>query len=164
MSETVAASIDPAIRAAIDDLITRYAHRIDDDELELWPEFFTPDGTYQIISREGFEAGQPLGVMLCRGRGMMVDRIQAMRQANIFEPQRYTHILGPCEIVRENGDFRVRTNFHVVRTMEDGQSDTFATGRYWDLIVVGDAGVASFKERRVLLDSRRIDTLLVVPL
>jgi anthranilate 1,2-dioxygenase small subunit len=143
-------------------MLVRCAHRIDDDDLEAWPNFFAEDGMYQIISREGHDAGHKIGVMLCQGRGMMNDRIRAMRQANIFEPQRYTHILGASEFGAHGCDVAVRTNFHVVRTMEDGASETFATGKYLDIVTSDETPM--FRERIVVLDSRRIDTLLVVPL
>lgn len=160
------------LRAAVEDLFTAYAHCIDDDDLERWPAFFQEDGLYQIIPRDGYEAGHKLGVMLCRGRGMMSDRVRAMRQANIYEPQRYTHILSRPEIMSQEeatggAICRTRTNFLVVRTMEDGASETFVTGKYLDVIWMpgNPAGEApALTERRVVLDSRRIDTLLVVPL
>lgn len=156
--------LDQNVRGVIEDLLTDYAHSIDDDELERWSSFFVEKGLYQIIPREGFEAGHRLGVMLCRGQGMMNDRIQAMRQANIFEPQRYTHILSRPAITKVDGSsYSVRSNFHIVRTMEDGGSEMFVTGRYLDSIQVAGSE-ARFLERKVLLDSRRIDTLLVVPL
>lgn len=156
-------SLDAHTRTRIEDFITDCAHCIDDDDLERWPEFFAEDALYQIVPLEGFEAGHRLGVMLCRGRGMMTDRVRAMRHANIYEPQRYTHILSRSQL--KSGDSRVyaRTNFHVVRTMQDGGSETFVTGKYVDEIRV-DAERVQFLERRVVLDSRRIDTLLVVPL
>lgn len=155
--------LDPAARTRIEDLLTAYCHCIDDDKLERWPEFFTADAVYQIIPREGYEAGHPLGIMLCKGRGMMSDRVRAMRQANIYEPQRYTHMLSRPEIKPNGAGYHVRTNMHVVRTMEDGTSDMFVTGRYLDVVMLSD-GAPLFAERRVLLDSRRVDTLLVVPL
>ena len=155
--------VSPPDRLVLEDFLIAYAHCIDDDELERWPEFFAEDGTYQIISREGHDQGHRIGVMLCRGRGMMRDRVRAMRQANISEPQRYTHILSrPAFAVAEDA-IRVRTNFHVIRTMEDGQSDTFATGTYLDEIDMTTEG-PQLRVRKVVLDSRRIDTLLVVPL
>ena len=140
---------------------------MDDDELERWPDFFTEDGLYQIIPRDGFEAGHRLGVMLCQGRGMMRERVRAMRQANIYEPQRYTHILSRPEMLDDGqapaDRCRLRLNFLVVRTMEDGSSETFATGKYLDEVDLRGPQPL-FTERRVILDSRRIDTLLVVPL
>ena len=35
---------------AVQDLNARYAEAIDDDRLEEWPEFFRPDGRYQITT------------------------------------------------------------------------------------------------------------------
>lgn len=163
MREAAGAGVDPGLRLELEAFLLRYVHCIDDDELERWPEFFAEDGVYRIISREGHEAGHRIGVMLCRGRGMMVDRVRAMRQANVFEPQRYTHILGRTEFGAASEGVRARTNFLVLRTMEDGATDTFASGKYLDRLVT-EQGAHHLCEREVVLDSRRVDTLLVVPL
>jgi len=50
-----------------------------------------------------------------------------------------------------------------VRILRDGRMDLFATGRYLDVIVV-DAGALRFRERVVVCDGGRIDTLLALPL
>ena len=47
--------------------------------------------------------------------------------------------------------------------MQDGGSEIFASGHYRDVIAIVD-GAPKFKERRAILDSRRIDILLVLPL
>ena len=49
------------------------------------------------------------------------------------------------------------------RVGQDGDTVVFATGRYMDRLVQED-GAWRFKERRVVLDSRRVDILLVLPL
>ncbi len=36
----------------------------------------------------------PAGVMWANSRGMLLDRVTSLRQANIYEPQSYRHILG----------------------------------------------------------------------
>lgn len=46
--------------------------------------------------------------------------------------------------------------------MEDGRTGLCATGKYLDEIVL-DSGIAKFKERIVVLDSRNVDTLIVLP-
>ena len=149
---------------AIEDLITAYAHDIDDGELDGWPNYFTEDGTYQIITRENFEAGLPMGIMLCQGRGMLADRIKAMRTANIFEDHTYWHLLGRTQIAAEGGEiYGARTNFTVMRTMQDGRTETFAVGKYLDRVVIED-NQPRFQDRRVVLESRRVDILLVCPL
>lgn len=155
---------DLELRARIEDFLGDYAHAIDDGQIEDWPGFFTEDGFYQVITREGYEAGHPIGVMHCEGRGMMQDRVTALREANIFEPHVYCHLLGRPRI-RETapGVYAARTNMQVIRTMQDGGSDIFATGKYLDTIVF-EGGAPRLKDRRVILDSRRIDILLVFPL
>ena len=62
-----------------------------------------------------------------------------------------------------NGVAEVRSNFLVLRIMHDGDTTIFASGRYLDRIAVG-AAPFRFTERLVILDSRKIDTLLVIPL
>lgn len=155
---------DPAVRAAIEDLAAAYAHAIDDGELEAWPGFFTEDASYQVITRAAHEQGLPLGIITCEGRGMLEDRIKALRQANIFEPHVYNHLVGRPQIwLDEKGGLRARSNFQVVRTMQDGGMSLFAVGRYLDEIRLGPDG-PRYRARRVVLDSRRVDILLVLPL
>ena len=156
--------VDAALQARIADFLTDYAHTVDDGRFEDWPDFFTEDGFYQVITREGYEAGHPIGVMHCDGRGMMRDRVKALREASIFEPHVYCHLLGRPRIRQTApGVYGARTNMQVIRTMQDGGSDIFATGKYVDTIVLED-GAPRLRDRRVVLDSRRIDILLVLPL
>jgi anthranilate 1,2-dioxygenase small subunit len=50
-----------------------------------------------------------------------------------------------------------------VRIMHDGETSLFASGRYLDQIDLS-AEPYRFTERLVILDSQKIDTLLVIPL
>ncbi|MCS5607789.1 MAG: nuclear transport factor 2 family protein [Alphaproteobacteria bacterium] len=147
----------------IEDLITAYAHDIDDGELDRWPTYFAEDGIYTILTRENLAAGLPMGIMHCQGRGMMVDRIKAMQTANIFEEHTYCHILGRSEIKKHGRSFEGRTNFTVLRTMQEGRTETFAVGKYLDHFTK-TSGKTLIAERKVVLESRRVDILLVCPL
>lgn len=156
--------IDPALWFGIHELIGAYAHCIDEDRLEDWPDLFVEDGRYVVTNRENHEAGLPHGVIYATSRGMLVDRITALRVANVFEPHRYRHVVGPLRIEScEDGVARVASNFLVVRIMQDGESMLFASGRYLDRIDTNSAPFR-FRERIVVADSRKIDTLLVIPL
>ena len=142
-----------------------YAHAIDDLDLDAWPAFFTEDARYKIIMRENFDAGLPMGVMYCEGAGMMRDRVLALETANIYEPHTYSHVLSRSRLKRAaDGDLHARTNFIVTRTMQEGRMDTFAAGKYLDRIAEQPDGSLRFTERLVVLESRRIDILLVYPL
>ena len=155
---------DLAVRLGIHELIGAYAECIDDDRLEEWPDFFVDDCRYLITSRESHDAGLRHGVIYCASRGMLVDRVNALRRANIFEPHRYRHIVGPTRIAAaEAGVVEARSNMLVARIMHDGTTGLFATGRYLDRIDVSRQPFR-FQERLVVLDSQKIDTLLVIPL
>ena len=82
----------------IQDLNARYAEAIDDDRLESWPEFFRDDGRYLITTAENVAQGLPIGLMYATSRAMLRDRIKALREANVYEAQRYRHILGAPRI------------------------------------------------------------------
>ena len=153
-----------ARRAELDTLYADYAHCLDNDELEAWPDFFTEDCRYRITSAENYEAGLPLGLVYLTSRAMLVDRVMALRKANIYEPQRYRHMIGAIKIgAEDNGALPVVANVIVVRTMQDGEMSLFAAGRYIDRLTrQGDAW--KFAHKEVVLDSRQIDTLLAIPL
>jgi anthranilate 1,2-dioxygenase small subunit len=158
------AGIDPATWVVVENFLVDYAHRLDDGRIDEWTGFFTADATYQITTRENFEAGYPIGIMLCKGRGMMEDRVLALKTANVFEPHTYCHILGRPQLSEDSpGRLSARSNFSVYRTMEDGTTELFAIGKYLDRITL-EGGQPKFTERRVILDSRCIDVLLVFPL
>jgi anthranilate 1,2-dioxygenase small subunit len=151
-------------REKIERLMRDYCHALDDGEVERWSGFFQDDATYQINTRENVDKGYPLGIILCEGRGMMDDRIKALMTANIFESHTYCHITGPLDVVEQmENRWAVRSNFAVYRTMYTGEVTLFATGKYLDVVDTSDE-LASFAERIVVVDSRRIDTLLVYPL
>jgi 3-phenylpropionate/cinnamic acid dioxygenase small subunit len=151
-------------RLAVLDLNARYAEAIDEGRLEEWPAFFTEDGRYRITTAENDEQGLPLSIVYATSRAMLRDRVKALREANVYEAQRYRHLLGPARIEHgADGTLRARASFMVARIMHTGETVLFATGVYRDRIVL-DGETARFAERAVILDSRQIDTLLAIPL
>lgn len=153
-----------ALRLGIDELNAAYADCIDEDRLEEWPDFFTDKCRYLITNREAHAAGLRHGVIYCASHGMLVDRVMALRRANVFEPHRYRHLIGPAQVSAvEGGIADAGANFFAARIMHDGTTALFATGRYLDRIDVS-APPFRFVERIVVLDSAKIDTLLVIPL
>lgn len=151
-------------RRQIEDLHTRYIRVIDDGLWEEWPELFTETCLYKIVTRENFDQGLPLSVMECRSRGMLKDRVTGLRKINVYEPHRYLHQISGLAIETVEGSRVIcRSNYLVVRTMLDGAMSIFSAGVYLDKIALHH-GSAWFEERIVVADSRRIETLLVLPL
>ena len=95
---------------------------------------------------------------------MLEDRVKALREANVYEPHSYRHLLSGIRI-RDQSDsiYRVETSFVVVRTMQEGEMSLFASGKYIDDINV-TGRMPKFKSRIVVCDSVRVHTLVVIPL
>jgi anthranilate 1,2-dioxygenase small subunit len=125
---------------------------------------FVDDCLYKITSADNHRRDMAVGLIYADSKGMLVDRVAALREANIYERQSYRHIVGMSAVGGDAGGVvRAETPFLVVRIMRDGRMDLFATGRYLDALVEED-GALRFRERLVVCDNSRIDTLLAVPL
>ncbi|HUQ74844.1 MAG TPA: aromatic-ring-hydroxylating dioxygenase subunit beta [Burkholderiales bacterium] len=151
-----------ALQLAVERLHSRYSHALDSDDLEQWPNFFTAAGRYRITTAENESRGLPLPVLYCEGQPMLRDRVASLRHANIYEPQRYRHMVSSV-LVEAEGASAVKSiaNFMVIRIMENGEATLFASGRYVDRIALPQM---LYEERVVICDSRRFDTLLAIPL
>ena len=103
-------------------------------------------------------------MLYAEGRAMLRDRVASLRHANIYEPQRYRHIVSAV-ITEKINDRTVKSlaNFLVVRTMQEGDMTLFAAGRYLDQVRYEDS-TWKFARKTVVLDSRQIDTLLAIPI
>src|ERR1700740_3291924 len=102
-------------RLELEQLYTDYVHCLDADQLEHWPEFFIEDCFYRVTSAENYEAGMPLGLIHATSRNMIKDRVGALREANISEPQRYRHLVSSIKILEEQeGTLELTANFVVV--------------------------------------------------
>ena len=150
---------------AVENLVYEWARCIDEDRVEAICELLAPDGRYTVQSRFNADRKLPHALMDAHSAAQLRDRIKSMRQANIYEPQHYRHIVSGVQIV--GGDaplIRVRSNFLVVRTMDlDGDMKLFAAGQCEDVIDVGGA-LPVFRSRHFKLDSRVVETLMVIPL
>jgi anthranilate 1,2-dioxygenase small subunit len=153
------------IHWAIERLQTAYVHCIDNDRLEEWPDFFVDDCLYQIISASNHARGMPMGLVYADRRAMLQDRVAALRKANVYEPQRYRHLVSSLAVVEAQDLSAVKAESHylVVRTMQGGDSSIFSVGRYRDTIDLS-RGRPVFKTKRVIFDNERVDTLLAIPI
>jgi anthranilate 1,2-dioxygenase small subunit len=141
-----------------------YIRCIDNNALEAWPEFFHDQCLYVVTTAENHKNGFESGIIYADTKGMLIDRIAALREANVYEKQSYRHILGLPNILKNGGSVaESETPFLVVRVMHDGQSDIFATGLYLDTFRVA-GNELKISRRLVVCDSSRVDTLMALPL
>ncbi len=158
-----AQGVSPELRAEIQDLYDAYAEALDDGELERWPELFTEKCRYEVVPRENFERGLPLALILCESRGMLEDRIAALRRTSMYVSRSVRHLTSHIRVAADDDGFRVRANYAVFQTRVDALTEILSAGRYLDL-VVRDEGRLRFREKRVIFDSVLVPNSLVYPL
>jgi anthranilate 1,2-dioxygenase small subunit/terephthalate 1,2-dioxygenase oxygenase component beta subunit len=141
-----------------------YAQSIDSDQLESWPDFFTPDTVYRVTHIENEQENLPAGIVWADSRAMLEDRVAALREANIYERQRYRHLIGIPLILSANAETaQATTPFMVARIMATGETQLFATGVFRDRFVKVN-GRLFLAERVAVCDSTVTDTLMALPL
>lgn len=150
---------------AVENLVHEWARAIDEDRVEAICDLMLPEGRYTVQSRFNADRNLPHALIDAHSAAQLRDRIRSMRLANIYEPQHYRHLVSGVQIVGgEEQALAVRSSFVVVRTMDlDGDMKLFAAGQCED--VVDATGAAPlFRRRHLKLDSRVVETLMVIPL
>lgn len=146
-------------------LNAHYARCIDNDELETWAQLFTDRCLYRVTNADNHAQGMEASLIHADSRAMLNDRVLSLRTANVYEKQRYRHLVGlPVLLDTTQKGRRSETPFVVVRIMRSGDTMIFATGRYLDEIVIDDKDSLRFASRVVVCDSHNTDTLLAIPL
>jgi anthranilate 1,2-dioxygenase small subunit len=150
---------------AVENLVYEWARAIDENRVEAICELMAPDGRYRVQSRFNADRGLPHALMDAQSAAQLRDRIKSMRLANIYEPQHYRHLVSGVQIVGgDAGQLQVRSNFAIIRTLDlDGDMKLFAAGQCEDVVDVTGAEPL-FRSRHFKLDSRVVETLMVIPL
>ena len=152
------------LRYEVEELQHAYVQCIDDDDLERWPEFFASECSYKVIPRENADLDLPVAVIYCDSQGMLKDRITALREANIYAPHFYRHLVSNIRVVDEqDGAIHVQSNYLVLQTLLDGETRVYNAGKYVDTLV-REAGELKFREKLCIFDTYRIQTLMVTPI
>src|ERR1700712_3702124 len=79
--------------------LVNYVCTIDDGKLEEWPGFFSDPCVYRITTRANEARRYKLSIMLCDNQAMLLDRVESIEQANVFEPHTYRHILSDSRVM-----------------------------------------------------------------
>ena len=155
--------LTPGLREEIEALYADYAEALDDNELERWPEFFVEDCLYKLVPRENWERKLPIALMLCESKGMLRDRVAAVRNTALYAPRTFRHLIGQFRIEAETpGRMRVRANYVVLQTLVDDLTCIQNAGKYVDLIVRTPEGLR-FQEKICVFDSVLVPNSLIYP-
>ena len=152
------------LRGELEALTAAYVHALDDGDIERWPDFFTEDCVYKIVPRENYDNDLPLAIWYCRGRGMLKDRVTAIKETQLFEPRMLRHVTGNV-LVQDvtRGAVTAVTNYAVYESMADKPSAVFNVGRYIDRVEFED-GRLKFAEKLCVFDTAVVPTSLIYPI
>jgi 3-phenylpropionate/cinnamic acid dioxygenase small subunit len=152
-----------ALRERLEELYYAYADAIDDD-LDRWPEFFTEDALYKIVSRENFDRGLPLASMLCEGRGMILDRVMGVKKTIVHFKRVMRNQSSNIRVLSLAADgIRTSSSFTVYDTFEAATTRLFAVGKSFDHVVEVD-GALRFRERVCVFDGDLVQGSIIYPI
>ncbi|MBU0723955.1 MAG: aromatic-ring-hydroxylating dioxygenase subunit beta [Alphaproteobacteria bacterium] len=153
------------LRQEIEEFNAAYAEALDNGPLSDWPDFFAEEALYVITARENHNAGLPVGLVYCEGKGMLRDRIFAIENTAMFAPRYMRHFIANTRVVenRANGEIVATANYLLLQTLFDRpEAKLHQVGTYYDVFVRGD-GALKLKERRAVYDNLLIDNSVVYP-
>jgi 3-phenylpropionate/cinnamic acid dioxygenase small subunit len=157
-------AMDVALRLEVEDLHAEYCAALDEGRYEDWAALFTEDCLYRIVPRDNHERGLPLAIMHCESRGMLLDRIVAIRETSYYAPRTLRHMVSGIRVVADDdGALRGQANYLVLQTLPEQPTTLFNAGRYLDAIV-REAGRLRIKERLCIFDSIVVPNSLIVPI
>jgi 3-phenylpropionate/cinnamic acid dioxygenase small subunit len=156
--------MDIHLNQRVVDLYARHSEVISDDRLEQWPDLYSDDCVYKLISRVNVERRLPLCTILCESRGALIDRVTAIRNALVFAPRCVTHTVSNARLLEAHGSTLVaRSMFCVWQTLIDGQSHLQLVGRSFDRIDASGPEL-QFSERLAIFDSELVPGSIVYPI
>jgi salicylate 5-hydroxylase small subunit len=145
-------------------LYAEYVSALDDNEWDKWPEFFLDECIYKVQPRENYERGFPLATLSFESKGMLKDRIYAIRETLFHDIYYQRHIVGVPRVLGADGErIHVEANYAVFRTKLSEPSTVFNVGRYLDTLRRTPAGL-KFESRICVYDSEMIPNSLIYPI
>lgn len=152
------------LRLEIEALLADYAAVLDAMALERWPEFFIEQCFYEVIPRENYDRGLPIALMRCESKGMLWDRVTAIRDTMMYEPRYLRHLISGVRVTGQSPEgITVEANYAVFETPVDAVTHVFNVGRYLDRIVRED-GQLKFAEKHCVFDSLLVPNSLIYPI
>lgn len=153
-----------ALRARLADLYGAYDDALNEGQYERWPEFFTETCVYKITARENYDLGLPVALIYAESRGMLADRVAALRKTTLYAPRLVRNLTAGIVLrAVDDGGMRLSATFATFQTMLNEPSQVFLCGRLYDR-VVDDAGALRFAERICVSDATLVPTSLIFPI
>jgi 3-phenylpropionate/cinnamic acid dioxygenase small subunit len=152
------------LRLQLEELYANYGATLDYGDINHWPDFFTDDCLYKLISRENYDLGLPLGTMFAEKRGGLEDRVTAVVKTSVYHERTITHLITGVRLLGESrGVITATANYSVLETLPNQYTRVLNSGRYDDKIV-RKGGRLLFKEKLCIFDSALVPASIIYPI
>lgn len=160
--------LDGHVNKLIGSLVNEYVRAVDGRQLENWINLFDEDCSYSVVTRENYDQGLPLALILDDSKDRVKDRVTYITTVwaghyNDYYPRHIVSNVNVAPSTSSDEEFDVTANFAVYITEAEGFSRLLAVGEYLDIVKVTD-DVAKFKEKKVILDTGVLPRYFVYPL
>ncbi|RLA09448.1 MAG: aromatic-ring-hydroxylating dioxygenase subunit beta [Gammaproteobacteria bacterium] len=152
------------ILLALDNAQNSYIHALDTKNMDGWLASFTTDGSYICIAAENEANNLPIALMLDDCYARLQDRVTYVTKvwAGTFEDYQTRHFTQRISAEAMGNDtYKIITNYHILFTPEQGQTNVLVTGHYDDEIVLGDTPL--FKSKKAVMDTNVSPRYIVYP-
>lgn len=165
------------IREELETLYAECASALDDADWDRWAGLFAERCSYRVTTKENVDRGYALSLMSCATRGMLLDRVYALKETQFYIPRVFRRIYGGVRLVTVdaplagesndlegvNGAVHAGCSFAVFETRVGEHTNVFAAGRFID-VVCREGDRLRFFKRTCILDSALIPNSLPCPL
>jgi 3-phenylpropionate/cinnamic acid dioxygenase small subunit len=140
------------------------AAMLDNEEYEAWPELFSDDAKYTVVSRENFDNNLPHATIYCNGKRMIRDRVASLVNAVVYQKRFQRRFIGPVRLSRVDGSaIWCEANFLLIESFTDAAPEMSMVGRYIDQL--NDTGTKfEIEQRQCVFDNHWTPRSLVAPL
>lgn len=171
---TELASIEGRKQAALD-LLVRYVRIVDDPRrIGEWPQLFTDDAEYVVVTRDHVERGLPIAVIRDDTKDRIADRVTVIKDfwgaGGRAEDRHYNnawprHVVGPAWVeFSASGEALVGAHFAIWTVPQvEPEPRLLAVGEYRDTVDFSGPGPL-FKSKKVILDTPVLQDVFVYPL
>lgn len=156
---------DSTVLARIEELQSRYIQALDKKDMQAWKSTFDEGGSsYICIAQENVQNNLPLALMMDDCYARIQDRVTFVTDVWVgtFEDYQTRHFTQrtACQDLGDHR-YRLETNFTVIYTPEQGQTEVMVAGVYEDEVVIN--GVAKFVSKKAILDTNVAPRYIVYP-
>jgi 3-phenylpropionate/cinnamic acid dioxygenase small subunit len=157
-------NISTEVLLAIDSVQNSYIHSLDTKNMDAWLATFNNEGSYICIAAENEANNLPIALMLDDCYARLQDRVTYVTKvwAGTFEDYQTRHFTQRI-LTEEIGKdtYKVITNYQILYTPEQGQTNVLVTGHYDDEIVLGETPL--FKSKKAVMDTNVSPRYIVYP-